>query len=194
MVWPTPTLAAAALLVALVAAWWIGRRLQVAHSPVALMVTRIGFPGGLRVADVDAAVAALELRDEIVIPFSRAILVIDFPLTNPAHVEIRAALPQGFTRAELVRTVCEEYEHIYAAEEGTSLDAGPVVEDRGQRRERRRTDGAYGIWGHELTDLVLSSARWVKHSNGEVRIDLHVEARAATDPGPPAPQLPGQGA
>jgi hypothetical protein len=187
VLWPLPYLAALVLLVALAVAWWVSHRMDVAHPPVALMTTRIAFPPGLRIGEPDKALSLLELRDEIVIPFQRAILLIDFPLTHPAEVAITAALPQGFTRGELVRLICDEYTHVYAAEEGTAPEE-PTIEHRGTRRERTRTDGAYGIWGHALEDLVLTSARWVKQSNGDVRVDLHVEAKPLPAP-TPAPQL-----
>ena len=177
MILPLPYLALAALLLGIAAVWWLSRRIQVAHAPVALMVTRIAFPKNMRIKDPERALSMLELRDEIVIPFPKATLVIEFPLTNPAHVAISAALPQGFTRGELVKSICDEYAHIYAAEEGTALNTEASVEARGPRLERNRTDGAYGIWGHRLEDLVLSSARWVKQSNGDVRIELHVESK-----------------
>lgn len=187
MILPLPYLAAIAILIVVAFVWWLSRRVPVSHAPVALMITRIGFPSNLRVRDPEQALARLELRDEIVIPFSRAILVIDFPLTHAAHIGITAALPQGFTRGELVRLICEEYAHVYDAEEGTATNTEVSIEDRGTRRERNRTDGAYGIWGHEIEDLVLTSARWVKQSNGDVRVELHVEAR----PEPPPQALPG---
>lgn len=189
MLWPLPTLALIAVLVSIALAWWLSKRMEVAHAPVALMVTRIGFPPSLRLSDPESAIEMLELRDEIVIPFASATLVIDFPLTHPAQVAITAALPQGFTRGELVRTICEEYAHVYAAEEGTAIDE-VKVEERGARRERVRSDGAYGIWGHSLEDLVLTSARWVKQSNGDVRIDLHVDAKPIAPP-PKPPELVG---
>ena len=188
MLWPPlPYVAALALVIVLVVTWWMSQRMQVAHPPVALMVTRIGFPANLRLNDPEAALAMLELRDEIVIPFPRATLLIEYPLTHPAAVTIAAALPQGFTRGELVRTICEEYAHVYAAEEGTAFEE-VQIEERGERRERSRSDGAYGIWGHALEDLVLTAARWVKQSNGDVRIELHVKPAPAA----PAPrELPG---
>lgn len=188
VLWPLPYLATLALLLAIGIVWWLSRRMEVAHPPVALMVTRIAFPPDLRLSDPEAALARLELRDEIVIPFSKAQLVIDFPLTHPAQITITSALPQGFTRGELVRTICEEYAHVYAAEEGTALQE-VTVEERGTRRERARSDGAYGIWGHSLEDLVLRSARWVKQSNGDVTIELHVDAKPLPSPEPPQ-QLP----
>src|SRR5205814_371781 len=137
------------LALVLALAWWLSKRMNVSHPPVALMVTRIEFPADLRVADPKAALALLQLRDEIVIPFATATLVIEFPLTHPAHIAIAAALPQGFTRGELVQTICDEYAHVYAAEEGTS-SGDVVVEHRAGRPERSRSDGAYGIWGHAL--------------------------------------------
>ena len=185
MLWPPPYLALLAVLAAIAFVWWLSHRIEVAHEPVSLMVTRIAFPPDMRVHDPANALAMIELRDEIVIPFAKATLVIDFPLTHPAHIAITSALPQGFTRGELVRTICEEYHHVYAAEEGTAPEE-PTIEERGQRRERSRTEGAYGIWGHSLEDLVVSSARWVKQSNGDVRIELHVAAK----PAPTSPQLP----
>lgn len=189
MLWPPlPVVATLVLLLVIVVVWWLSTRMKIAHSPVALMVTRIGFPSNLRLNDPDAAISMLELRDEIVIPFPRATLLIEFPLTHPAVIGISAGLPQGFTRGELVRAICEEYAHVYAAEEGTSMQE-PLIEDRGARRERVRTDGAYGIWGHSLEDLVLSSARWVKQSNGDVRIELHVVAKPIQAP-PAPPALP----
>jgi hypothetical protein len=187
---PLPYLAMIAILLGVGLVWWLSRRMEVAHVPVSLMVTRIGFPPNLRLRDPEKAVGQLELRDEIVIPFAKATLVIEFPLTHPARIGITSALPQGFTRGELVRVICEEYGHIYAAEEGTALNSEPVVEERGSRRERCRTDGAYGIWGHDLADLVLASARWVKQSNGDVVIELHVEAKPE-QPSAPPPQIAG---
>jgi hypothetical protein len=187
---PLPYAALILVVLGIGVVWWLSRRIEVAHSPVALMVTRIGFPANLRMGDPDAALAMLELRDEIVIPFPKATLVIEFPLTHPALIAINAALPQGFTRGELVRTICDEYAHIYAAEEGTALNTEASVEERGPRLERNRTDGAYGIWGHRLDDLVLRSARWVKQSNGDVRVELHVESKPVPPP-PPPPELTG---
>jgi len=180
VLWPLPYVAVLLLLAAIAFAWWFSRR-KITHTPVALMITRIGFPPNMRVSDPERALAMVELQDEIVIPYQHATLVIDFPLTHPAHIGVTSALPQGFTRGELVRMICDEYAHVYAAEEGTSLQEA-TIENRGERRERKRTDGAYGIWGHALEDLVLASARWVKQSNGDVRIELHVDAK----PLPPA--------
>ena len=157
--------------------WWLSRaRVTTAAAPVAMMAQRIAFPGGIRVADAQSALARLDKPDEIVIPFEHAVLVIDYPLSTPAQLPITAPIPLGFTRAALVKTICEEYGHVYDAEEGTAATKTIPLEERGALRGRNRTDGAYGIWGHDLQDLVVTAARWTRHADGLVRIELHVES------------------
>jgi len=160
--------------------WWLSRVRVTSRPPVAMMVQRIAFPGGIRVADVERAVAQLDRPDEIVIPFEHAVLVIDYPLSSAASIPISAPLQLGFTRGALVKLICEEYAHVYDAEEGTAATKTIPLDERGERRSRNRTDGAYGIWGHDLADLVLTAARWTRQATGAVRIELHVEARATS--------------
>ncbi|HSR97823.1 MAG TPA: hypothetical protein VLM79_12270 [Kofleriaceae bacterium] len=157
--------------------WWLSRVRVTAEPPVAMMVQRIAFPGGIRVSDPEHAVTALDKPDEIVIPFEHAVLVIDYPLSTPASIPISSSLALGFTRGALVKVICEEYGHVYDAEEGTAATKTIPLDERGARRARNRTDGAYGIWGHDLDDLVLTAARWARQANGMVQIELHVEAR-----------------
>jgi hypothetical protein len=158
-------------------AWWWISRVAVTPPQVAMMPLRIAFPGGIHIADPDRALATLARPDEIIIPFSRANLRIAYPLTVPAIVPIQAAIPHGFTRGELVRAICDEYSSIYEVEEGTSLLKTVPREERTVRPERNRTDGIYGIWGHDLDELVLTSLRWVRGPDGAVAIELHVEAQ-----------------
>lgn len=169
-------------------AWWWISRVAVTPPQVAMMALRIAFPGGIRLADPERAVAGLAKLDEIVIPFPRANLVIAYPLTVPATVPIHAAVSWGFTRGELVRAICEEYANVYETEEATAAIKPVPREERTERPERNRTDGLYGIWGHDLDELVLVSLRWTRAPDGAVAIELHVEAqpRGAGVPPPPA--------
>lgn len=162
-------------LLAIAAAWLWLSSVRVSPKPVAMMATRISFPGGLRVHDPDRALAVLDRPDEIVIPFDQAVLVIDYPLTTPATVEIHAPIENGFTRAELVKAICEEYANVYEAEEGTAATKTVPPEERAGNGGRNRTDGAYGIWGHDLKDLVLTAARWTRQASGIVTIELFIE-------------------
>jgi len=178
MVLPVPYLTLIAVVIAVgVLWWWVSRvRVTAPPRPVAMMAQRIAFPGGIHLHDPDRAIAALVQPDEIVIPFAQAILMIDYPLSTPTSMAIEAPNALGFTRAALVKTICDEYAHVYDAEEGTAATKTIPLEERGAMRNRNRTDGAYGIWGHDLQDLVLTAARWTREADGTVRIELHVES------------------
>jgi hypothetical protein len=175
---PLPFLTLVAVVVVIAVGWWWLSRVRVTSTmpPVAMMPQRIAFPGGIHVHDIRGALAQLDKPDEIVIPFENAILMIDYPLSTPAMIPITAPLPLGFTRAALVKTICEEYAHIYDAEEGTAATKTIPLDERGDMRSRNRTDGAYGIWGHDLQDLVVTAARWTRRSDGTIEIELHVES------------------
>ena len=77
---------------------------------------------------------------------------------------------------ELMLAAPRDAAHIYDAEEGTAATKTIPIEERGAMRGRNRTDGAYGIWGHDLQDLVVTAARWTRQPDGMVRIELHVES------------------
>jgi hypothetical protein len=157
--------------------WWLSRApVSTPSAPVPMIPQRIAFPGGIRVHAPETALAQLEKPDEIVIPFNHAVLVIDYPLTTPASISLEAPLPLGFTRSALIKLICEEYAHIYDAEEGTASTKTIPVGERGAMRGRNRTDGAYGIWGHDLQDLLLTAARWTRQADGTVQIELQVES------------------
>lgn len=181
MPFPLPYLTVLAVVAVIAALWWWLSRVPVTSEvpPVAMMPQRIAFPGGVRMQDVDGALAKLDKPEEIAIPFEHAVLVIDYPLSTPASIPVSAPLPIGFTRAALVKMICEEYGHIYDAEEGTAATKTIPLEERGAMRGRNRTDGAYGIWGHDLQDLVLTAVHWTRRGDGTVQIELHVESQTA---------------
>ncbi|MDB4958971.1 MAG: hypothetical protein JWO36_6540 [Myxococcales bacterium] len=174
---PVPYLLVIAVVlgVGLVFLWSAKTRVTAPPPPVAMVMQRIAFPGGVQVHDPQSALVRVERPDEIVIPFEQAVLVIDYPLSHPASIPITAPLPLGFTRASLIQTICEEYAQIYEAEEGTANTKTIPIEERGPRPARNRTDGAYGIWGHDLQDLVLTAAHWTREADGTVKIQLHIQ-------------------
>ena len=180
MILPLPYLTLIIVLLGVAAFWWWLSRTPVTAppSPIPMIPQRIAFPGGIRIHDPGAALATIDKPDEIVIPFEHAVLVIDYPLTTPAAIAIEAPLPIGFTRSALIKAICDEYAHVYDAEEGTAATKPTPIEDRAAGRGRNRTDGAYGIWGHDLQDLVLTAARWIRQADGTVQIELHVESPA----------------
>jgi len=169
--------AAFLILLALGVTWWLITRMRVTPVPVAMVAQRIHFPdGGVRLSDVEGSLAKLRNPEEIVIPFENAILVVAFPLTTPASIAISAAFAVGFTRVELVRAACEEYANVYEAEEATATTKTVPMEERTTLKNRNRTDGVYGIYGHDLDTLVLTAMRWKRETDGTVKIELHVES------------------
>ncbi len=165
------------IILALAATWWLTTRMRVTPSPVSMVAQRIHFPdGGVRLHDVEGSLGRLRNPEEIVIPFEHAILVISFPLTTPASIAISAAFAVGFTRAELVRAACEEYANVYEAEEATATQKTVPLGERTTLKNRNRTDGVYGIFGHDLERLVLTAMRWNRESDGTIKIELHVES------------------
>jgi hypothetical protein len=165
-------------------AWlWIAS-IRITAEPITMLATRLQFPPGLKLDDAAKAILMLDKPEEIVLPFATASLVIDFPLTTPAKIPISSALLQGFTRGELVKIVCDEYANVYEAEEGTAATKTIPLDERGDFRNRNRTDGVYGIWGHDLDELELAALRWTRQSDGKILIELTVTTAA---PRPPVP-------
>jgi hypothetical protein len=163
--------------IAVAAAWWLIAKLRVTRPMMAMMTTRIAFPdGGVRLNDSAGALSKLSNPEEIVVPFEHAVLVITYPLSTPATISIDAAFPIGFTRSELVKTVCEEYANVYEAEEATAHTKTIPPGERTNGAHRNRTDGVYGIWGYDLEKLVMRAARWTRNSDGSVTIDLHIDS------------------
>ncbi len=166
-----------AIALVIAATWWLISKLRVTRPSMAMMTTRIAFPdGGVRLTDVNTALAKLSNPEEIVVPFEHAVLVITYPLSTPASIAIDASFPIGFTRAELVKTVCEEYANVYEAEEATAMTKTVPPEERTTIKSRNRTDGVYGIWGFDLDTLVMRAARWTRSSDGTITVDLHIDS------------------
>jgi hypothetical protein len=66
---------------------------------------------------------------------------------------IRAADGNAFTRGELVRFIIETYLQVYRQEAKTQSSPSPAAHERGDFLNRPQSDGEFGIWGHDLSDL-----------------------------------------
>lgn len=163
------------LLVAIGVFWWMSTQ-PVTVPRVEEVTARIPFPRPLRIDSPDHAVAQLDRPDEVVIPHQYANLVLTFPLSTPATLAIAAPIPYGFTRAELVRAICHEYETVYDIEEATA-HIKPLPPELRDKVGRNRTDGLYGIWGHDLGELVVTAVHWTRASDSRVTIRPHVEVQ-----------------
>jgi hypothetical protein len=169
-------------LLAAAAVWWWTSNVPVTVPRVEEVAARIEFSVPIRLDDSKKAVASLDRPDEVVIPHQYANLVLTFPLSTPATLAITAPIPYGFTRAELVRAICEEYDNVYDIEEATAQTKTLAPAFR-EGIGRNRTDGLYGIWGHDLAELVVTAVHWSRSADARVTIRPHVIAQ-------PKPELP----
>lgn len=113
--------------------------------------------------------------DKIVVPYSEITLIIDYPLNKPAEFLLKSS-EKGFTKKQLAIEISKKYHEIYKAEEHSAKTKTIPVEKREGLINRNETDGKYGIWGHDIGDLDLSSVQVYKTKNGKVTILLGIES------------------
>ena len=123
----------------------------------------------------ESEISRMKDPDRVVINKDKVILIIDYPLTNTAGILLTSKSEEGFTRVELVRAVSNAYHQIYEEEEKTSQVKTIPIQEREGLLNRNQTDGKYGIWGHDLRDLALSSIQVVER-NGRYYLLLDIES------------------
>jgi len=92
--------------------------------------------------------------DEVIIPDEKITIKFSYPLS----VEIVREYKQkgGFSRKDLFRHIYEAYKNIYDEEEQQVGDPGTYE----NLYNRKKSEGPYGIWGHQLGDLYLESINY----------------------------------
>jgi len=110
-------------------------------------------------------------KDEVVLEATAVTVVLDYPLAFPHYFTITA--DKGFTRAQLVKAISEEYHKIYREEESTATTKTVPLDQR-KVYNRNETNGKYGIWGHDITDLGLDDIYVLKGVNGEIYLILEM--------------------
>jgi hypothetical protein len=113
-------------------------------------------------------------RDEVVISNTSITVIIDYPLTN--EYKFKLTSKRGFTRAQLVEAISSEYYKLFAEEEATATIKTIPIDQRKKVANRNQTNGKYGIWGHDIADLVLAGVKLIKASNGELYLVLNIES------------------
>jgi len=107
---------------------------------------------------------------EIVVKQNKINLIIDYPLNKPTTISL--SNPKGFTRKDLALEISKQYHKIYTEEEATAKTKTIPVEQRTGLINRNETDGKYGIWGHDIGDLVLSGIEVHQTKDGEINLVL----------------------
>lgn len=112
--------------------------------------------------------------DEILVKKTLINIIFDYPLNKPHTFEFKNE--KGFSRKDLVLLISKKYHEIFDEEEVTSKVKTIPVDKRTGIINRNETDGKYGIWGHDLTDLVLSGIEVHETDKGEMNIILLIES------------------
>lgn len=95
----------------------------------------------------------IKLPDEKYIDQPSIKLCFNYPLSCDVIFEFTAPNNQFFTRKDISKIVCETYQKIYDEEEkSTQIPVGNIP----NMLNRNKTDGTYGIWGHDIEDLQLN--------------------------------------
>jgi len=131
------------------------------------------FGAYISIANPSKDLLRLNKPNSVVIKNPSIILVIDYPLKS--SFEFKFTKKNGFTRKELAELICKTYHEIYKQEDETSKTKVIPLKERKQTINRNRTNGKYGIWGHDIDDLALDSVE-VKVINNKIYILLHVSS------------------
>lgn len=94
----------------------------------------------------------------------------DYPLSNPVTFKF---VDGPYTRRELAQLICSCYQTIYREEdESTKIPAGQISPNM---LNRNMTDGKYGIWGHDIGDLVLHTV-YIKTNEHGILYTLGIDS------------------
>lgn len=102
-------------------------------------------------------------------------VVLEYPLNRPAQLLV-TDLPSGIiTPALICRVVREAYQEIYRMENGGVEQPVSQETPSGQiLLSRPDTDGAFGIWGHGITDLVIEVIEMRSNGDDHALIDVTI--------------------
>ena len=109
----------------------------------------------------------------MVIPETRLTIFIDYPLSSSCKFILVSK--SGFTKTQLIEEISKHYYQIYDEEEKSATIKTVPPRER-KIYNRNQTNGKYGIWGHDIGDLVLDEIHVYKSVSGEVFLVLQIES------------------
>jgi len=101
----------------------------------------------------------------IVINSNVITLIVHYPLKKAYSFKIKAKNNKNFSRLELVEAIRNTYQKIYKTEEETTKTKTIPINKRGSCFNRNATNGKYGIWGHDIGDLVIEGINITEEKN-----------------------------
>lgn len=133
-----------------------------------------GFIPWADITDSEADIQKLENKDKIVISQPRIKVIIDYPLTKA--YEFTLTSNKGFSRSQLLREISKHYHLLYKEEENSATIKTIEPDKRTKLYNRNETNGKYGIWGHDIEDLVLSKISVYKNAKGGIIVIPDIES------------------
>ena len=127
--------------------------------------------GWMDLRDVQENFSRLIDADEVVLTAAEATLVLWYPLAGAAIRLLRPSDGKSFTRGELVRLIDETYREVYRLEANSQSSPTPPIGERGSLMNRPKSDGIFGIHGHDLDDLGIEEIE-VYRIDGKIWLDL----------------------
>lgn len=91
----------------------------------------------------------------VLIPNQEFTLKIDYPLSTPAKFKFKSG-KKGITTKQLIKKIREFYKKVYDEEDSSANSGTGHIPGM---LNRDFSDGKYGIWGHDIGDLVLVEAK-----------------------------------
>lgn len=161
------------------------RSIDHGHSHLGEIIDRVdfaipdtSFEGGIKpwveLSDPTADLAKLADTDTLLIAAPEIFVAIDYPLKKEFLFRLHSN--NGFTKKKLVQLISDQYHWIYQAEEKSATIKTIPPDKRIGLANRNVTNGDFGIWGHDLSDLVLSGIRIHRNANNEIILSLELES------------------
>ena len=118
----------------------------------------------------------MDKPNEIVLSSRELHIIVDYPVTGVWKCKISSGNSKGFTRVELVNEISRAYHSIYAEEERTTKTKIVPNAQKKTMFNRHQTDGKYGVWGHDIDDLVLYNVELRKTVDGTLFAMLGIDS------------------
>ncbi|RZJ55040.1 MAG: hypothetical protein EOO44_02830 [Flavobacterium sp.] len=112
-------------------------------------------------------------KDKIMISQNNVTIIIDYPLTNKYQFDLKSE--KGFTREMLLTEISKHYFKLYEEEENSATVKTLPMEKR-TMYNRNQTNGKYGIWGHDIADLVLTDIQVYKDNDEKIILTLGIDS------------------
>jgi hypothetical protein len=132
-----------------------------------------GIIPSIRIDSPQVEIKNLIGKDEVVIREKELTVIVDYPLLSNYNFELISK--KGFTRAQLINEISKRYYQLYDEEEKTATIKTVPMQQR-KIFNRNQTNGKYGIWGHDIGDLVLDEIHVYKNAIGKVTLTLQLES------------------